>query len=466
MSTKRSMVHPYMPNSVPEVKNAMLKELNAASIEELYQDIPQSLRLKNPMNLPKPILSEFELKKHVESILSKNTSSTEVINFLGAGCYQHYVPAICDEINSRSEFLTAYCGETYSDHGKLQAIFEYTSMMGELLDMDVVSYTTYDGGQAAVSSLRMAGRITNRREILLPGTINPEIFSQIEDYCKKALDIRLVDSNPLTGQMDIKDLKRKISSKTAAVFFENPSFLGFMEEQVETISSITHEYGALTVVYVDPSSLGILEAPANYGADIVCGDIQPLGIHMHYGGGCAGFIATRDEETYISEYPTYFYGITTTKNTGEYGFGRALNYRTSHGSRENAKEYFGTEAGLWAITAGVYLALMGPQGMQELGETILYKSNYTSKLLSTIPGVKAPLFQSSHLKEFIVNFDETGKTVEQINKALLKYGIFGGKDLSHHFPNLGESALYCVTEIISIDDIHKLVSALKKIVEE
>ncbi len=465
MSTTGSIVHPYMPNSVPEVKDAMLEKLNITSIEELYEDIPQSLRLKKSMNLPEPLLSELELKKHMESILSKNTSCTEMLNFLGAGCYQHYIPAICDEINNRSEFLTAYCGETYSDHGKLQAIFEYTSMMGELLDMDVVSYTTYDGGQATVSSLRMASRITNRREILLPETINPEILSQIKDYCKKSQDIQLVRCDSHTGQMDINDLKIKISSKTAAVFFENPSYLGFIEEHGELISSISHQHGALTVVSVDPSSLGILEAPVNYGADIVCGDIQPLGIHMHYGGGCAGFIATRDDEKYIAEYPTYFYSITTTKNEEEYGFGRALNYRTSHGSRENAKEYFGTAAGLWAITAGVYMALMGPKGMEELGENILYKCNYTSKLLSTIKGIRTPLFQSSNFKEFLVNFDETGKTVAEINRALLKYNIFGGKDLSQHFPHLGNSALYCVTEVMGIEDIHRLADALKKIIE-
>ncbi|SCX90227.1 aminomethyl-transferring glycine dehydrogenase subunit GcvPA [Alkaliphilus peptidifermentans] len=459
------IVHPYMPNSVPETKKEMLNALKVEKVEDLYKDvIPKHLRFKGEMRLPDPIFSEYELKKHVEKILSKNISSSDYISFLGAGCYQHYVPAVCDEINSRSEFLTAYCGDTYSDHGKMQAIFEYCSMMAELVDMDVVSYTNYDGGQASSSSIRMALRITGRREVILPKIMHPEILSQVRDYCKHVADIKFVDYDPVTGQTDLKDLKNKISEKTAAIYLENPSYIGILEEHGQEIADMAHEHGALFIVSADPSSLGILESPANYGADIVCGDIQPLGMHMHYGGGCAGYIATPQEKKLVQEIPTYLYGITLTKVEGEYGWGRALNERCSHGSREDANEYFGTECGLWAITAGVYLALMGPRGMEELGETIIYRANYAKNLLSKIDGVKAGIFDSNHFKEFVVNFDETGKTIDEINKRLLDYGIFGGKDLSKDFPELGNSALYCVTEIIGIDEIKKLVAALKEIV--
>ncbi|WZL74962.1 aminomethyl-transferring glycine dehydrogenase subunit GcvPA [Clostridiaceae bacterium 35-E11] len=453
-----------MPSSVPETKKEMLKELNVKKIEDLYKDvIPEHLRFEGEMNLPDPIFSEVELKKHVEKILAKNTSCNDFINFLGAGCYQHHVPAVCDEINSRSEFLTAYCGDTYSDHGKMQAIFEYCSMMAELVDMDVVSYTNYDGGQATASSLRMALRITGRREIILPKTMHPEVLSQVKDYCKHVADITFVAYDLATGQIDLNDLKNKVSERTAAIYFENPSYFGIIEEKGQEIADIAHEFGALCIVSADPSSLGILESPANYGADIVCGDIQPLGMHMHYGGGCAGYIATPQEKKFIQEIPTYLYGITNTKVAGEYGWGRALNERCSHGSREDANEYFGTECGLWAITAGVYLALMGPQGMKELGETIIHRSNYARKLLSEIDGVKTEVFKSNHFKEFIVNFDQTGKTVAEINRKLLVYQIFGGKDLSKDFPQLGNSALYCITEVIGIEEIKKMVNALKEI---
>jgi len=459
-----SFVHPYMPNSAPAVQREMLDELGINCIEDLYRDlIPEHLRFRGQMNLPRPILGEFELKKHVEDILKQNISCNEYVSFLGAGCYQHYVPAICDEINSRSEFLTAYCGDTYCDHGKMQAIFEYCSMMAELVDMDVVSYTNYDGGQAVASSLRMALRITGKSELLLPATMNPEILSLVRDYCKHVGKIKLVNYTA-KGLLDLVDLENKLSDKTAAVFFENPSYLGFIETQGKQIADVAHKAGAICIVNADAASLGILESPANYGADIICGDIQPLGMHIQFGGGQAGYIASRQDEAYIQQYPTYLYGIARTGVQGEYGWGRALNYRCSHGSREKAHEYFGTASGLWAITAAVYLAVMGPQGMQELGETILYRTNYAIKELAEIKGIQANIFGTANFQEFVVNFDDCGKTVAEINKDLLSKGIFGGKDLSREFPALGQSALYCITEMISAEDIRKLSGALREIV--
>jgi glycine dehydrogenase subunit 1 len=464
MGKHKNFVHPYLPNSAPEVKEQMLKAIGVGSIEELYKEIPEDLKLKDQLNLPKQMVSEIELKRHVEKILSKNMSCDETLNFLGAGCYQHYVPAVCDEINSRGEFLTAYSGDTYADLGKCQALFEFTSLMGELLDMDVVGIPTYDGGQATATALRMAARITKRREVLLPKTMNPEILSQIKDYCKHVFDVEFIEYDSETGQIDIDDLKQKISNNTAAVFIENPSYLGFIEEQAQDISDIAHNSGALFVVSADPSSLGILAPPSTCGADIACGELQPLGMHMGYGSGLSGYIATRDDPKYIAEYPTHLYGITSTDVPGEYGFGRALMERTGYVGRENAKEYLGTNTGLWAITAGVYLALMGPKGMEALGKNIIQRSNYAAKLLSKIKGVKTPMFKSAIFKEFVVNFDGTGKTVEEINKALLKYGIMGGKDLSRDFPKLGNCALYCVTEIMTKEDIEKLAGALQEIV--
>ncbi|MDD4798154.1 MAG: aminomethyl-transferring glycine dehydrogenase subunit GcvPA [Clostridia bacterium] len=464
---KKPFIHPYMPNSAPQVQKAMLDELGVGSLEELYEDvIPKDLRLNRPLDLPQPLLSEQELKKHVEGLMDKNISCDEAISFLGAGCYRHFVPAVCDEINGRSEFLTAYCGDTYSDHGKMQAIFEYCSMMAELLDLDVVSYTNYDGGQAAASSLRMALRITGRTELLLPKTMNPDILSQIKEYCQHVATITFVDYDSSTGLLALDDLKGKLSDRVAAVFWESPSYLGTIETQGEKIAELAHQSGALVVAYADPSALGILESPANLGADIVCGDIQGLGMHQSFGGGCAGYIASDYREEIIAEYPTYMYGITTTHNPGEYGWGRALNERCSHISREKAKEYFGTETGLWAITAAVYLASMGPEGLRELGETIVCRCNYAIKLLSQIKGLKANIFNRPVFCEFIVNFDKIGLTVAEVNAELLKKGIFGGLDLSTNFPELGQSALYCVTETISAEDIEKLAAALTAIAGE
>ncbi len=469
---EKPFVHPYMPNSVPAAKEAMLKELGVSKIEDLYSErIRGDLRYTGTMNLPKPILGEYDLKQHVMGILNENDTCEEYANFLGAGCYNHYVPALCDEINTRAEFITGYCGDTYSDHGKMQAIFEYTSMMGELLDMDVVSYTNYDGGQAVNSSLRMALRIQEadghpeRCKLLVPGTMNPDILSQLCDYCKHVAEIVRLKYDAKTGLIDMADLSAQLADgKTAAVFFENPSYLGFFETQAKEIADAAHKAGALVVVQPEIASLGVIEAPANYGADIVCGEIQPLGMHMYYGGGCAGFIASPYEEKFIQQFPTYMYGICRTQNEGEYGWGRALNYRCSHGAREKANEYFGTETGLWGITAAVYLAVMGPEGMRELGENILQKLAYLQKKLAGIKGITVNPFGGANFQEVVVNFDGCGKTVEQVNKALLKEKIFGGNNLKYCFPALGESALFAVTEITSKAQIDKLAAALASVI--
>ena len=463
MKEKKATVYPYIPNSVPAVKEQMLKEVGAKSTEDFYEDVPESIRLKGSMNLPKPLLSEYALKRHVEGILAKNTTAGEYLNFLGAGCYQHHVPAVCDEVNRRGEFLTAYAGEPYDDHGRFQALFEYASMMGELLNMDVVNVPTYDGFQATATSLRMACRLTGRRQVLVAKTISADLLSKIRDYCKPRIEVKLVGYDPETGQLDLEALRAKISSETAAVYFENPSYLGFIETHGEEISQIAHDHGAVCVVGVDPISLGVLTPPADYGADIVCGDLQPLGMHMQFGGGQAGFIATRDEEEYVMEYPSRLFGIAPTRVPGEYGFGDVAYERTSFALREKGKEWVGTAAALWGITAGVYLALMGPQGMVEIGEGIMARSCYAMLEMNKIAGVKAPVFQSPHFKEFVVNFDDTGKTVAEINKALLARGIFGGKDLTREFPELGNSALYCVTEVHTKDNIDRLVNTLKEV---
>ena len=464
MEHRKKNIHPYIPNSVPSVQAKMMEYLGIKDIEELYSDIPQHLRFKGTMNLPDAMPSEYELKRHVEGILSKNLSCNDHISFLGGGCWQHYVPAICDEINQRSEFLTAYAGEPYEDHGRFQVLFEYESLMAELLDMDVVNVPTYDWCQAASTAIRMAGRIAGRREILVVDTVSPERLAAIRNYCQPVMNIVLVRHNPKTGVMDLEDLRSKVTTETAGVYFENPSFLGFIEPQGAEISQIVHAHDAICVVGVDPVSLGVIRPPSQYGADIVCGDIQGLGVHMFFGGGLGGFIATRDEEKYVMEYPSRLFGITRTVVEGEYGFGDVAYERTSFAEREEGKEFVGTHAALWGVTAAVYLSLLGPNGMKELNTTILQKSQYLMKSLSEINGVKAPYFDSSHFKEFVVDFGDTGKTVQDINTSLLSRKIFGGKSLKSEFPELGESALFCVTEIHRKEDLDSVTQAICEIV--
>lgn len=461
--SKGKTIFPYVPNSVPEVKAEMLKEVGARDEMELYAEIPEHLRFKRKLRLPQPLLDEYALRRHIEGLLEKNNNCKDYLNFLGAGCAQHFVPAVCDEINGRGEFLTAYVGESYADHGKWQAFFEYCSLMGELLDLDVLSCPLYDGGQAAASSLRMASRINGRKEVVIPRSMNPEVSAVVGNYLKPEMSVKEAAFDPSTGLLDLEDLGGKVSSKTAAVLVENPSYLGVMESQATEIGKIARENGAEFVVYVDPISLGVMAPPVQYGATITCGDFHPLGMHMYAGGGQGGFIATRDDMKYIGQFKDLMFGITETVQSGEYGFGEVLFDRTSYGSREKGNEFTGTSTGIWAITVAVYLSLMGPKGMEETGKTIMQMSQYAAKQLSKIKGVRLK-FRSPFFKEFVVNFDKTGKTVAKINRALLKRGIIGGKDLSRELPELGQSALYCVTETKTMDDIQRLAGAIKEVI--
>lgn len=456
--------HPYIPNSVPEVEEEMLREIGLSSLGDLHEEVPQEIKLVKNMNLPEAFGSEYELRRHVEGLLNKNKSCSENINFLGAGCWQHYVPAICDEINGRGEFLTAYGGESYNDFGRFQTLFEYQSLVAELVDMEVVNVPTMDWSQAASTAVRMAARVVGRKQILVPRLMSREKLLVMKNYCSPDLEIIEVDYDQETGCMSLLDLKNKISDKTAAVYFENPSYLGFIEPNGQKISDIAHAAGAISVVGVDPISLGVIAPPPTYGANIVCGDLQPLGIHMNYGGGQSGFMATMDEEKYVMEFPSRLFGIAPTSVEGEYGFGDVAYDRTSFGHhREHGKEYVGTQTALWGITAGVYLATMGPKGMEEVGQTIMQKSQYAALRLNELKNVKSNHFETVFFKEFVVDFNKTGKTVKEINKELLAKGIFGGKDLSEEFPELGQCALYCVTEVHTKTDIDKLIIALEEI---
>ena len=457
-------VYPYIPNSVPEVRAAMLKEIGISSVEDIFAEIPDHLRFKGELVTPGPIASEYALRRHVEGLLAKNKDCKQYIGFLGGGIYNHFVPSVVTTIMERDEFLTSYVGEAYADHGKWQAQFEYASCIAELLEMDAVNTPTYDWGMAAATSIRMAARINGRSAALVAAAVSPDRLSCMKNYGFSALPTFItVEMDPQTGLVDLEDLKNKMTDEIAVFYFENPSFLGAVEHQGAQISEIVHGKGGIVAAGVDPMSLGVLEAPARYGVDIACGDIQGLGIPMSCGGGQGGFVATQDEPRFFQEFPALMFGVTPTIVEGEYGFGEVYFERTSYASREKAKDFLGTMAQLYGIGAGVYLSLMGPQGMREIGEGIMQRSTYLAGQLDGLDGVTAPVFSAPVFKELVVSFDGTGKTVAEINKALLERKIFGGKDLSAWFPSLGQTALYCVTEVHTKGDLDALIGALKEI---
>jgi glycine dehydrogenase subunit 1 len=455
--------HPYIPNSVPRIKQEMLDAIGVDDVEELYGAIPERLRVPGLLDLPDSLRSEYALRRHVEGTLAANQNCAETLSFLGGGCWQHYVPAVCDEIVNRGEFVSAYYGDTYADHGKLQALFEYASMIGELVELDAVSLPTYDWASAAATSICMAARITGRPRAVVPASMGAERRSVVEGYCEPWVELATIPFEATSGLLDLEQLRSALSQDVACVYFEQPGFLGTIETQAEEIAALAHEVGALCIVGVDPISLGVLEAPPQYGADMVCGELQSLGVHMHFGGGLAGFVASPDEERFVSEYPTFLIGLGQTAAEGEYAFGEVVWERTSYVQRGDSKEYTGTTQNLWAIAAGAYLALLGPEGLSELGRGVLERARYAARRLGEIPGVRAPALSAPFFKEFVVDFGDSGRTVAEVNRSLRERGIFGGLDLSEQYPDLGESALFCVTEVHTQGDVDRLADELREV---
>jgi glycine dehydrogenase subunit 1 len=443
----------------------MMREMGIKSIDELYADVPEKYRLKKPLKIPQASSSEFEVKRHVESLLSKNKTCDDMPIFLGAGCWPHYVPAVVKEIVQRSEFLTSYTPyQPEVSQGMLQALFEYQSMICELTGMDVANCSMYDWASALGEAARMAARVTERMEILIPKIIHPERAATLKTYVEPAgIKTEKLAYERETGQISLEDLRNKISNKTAAVYIENPSYLGFVEAQVDEIGKEAHSHGALFMVGVDPISLGILKPPGDYNTDIVIGEAQPLGNPMNFGGPLLGIFACRDDMNLVRQMPGRIIGLTTTADNSRYGFCMALQTREQHIRREKATSNICSNEALCAVASAVYMALLGPQGLRELGETILCKANYAMRQLSKILGIKVPVFKAPHFKEFTVNFDDAGLSVQKVHEKLLQRQIHGGKDISKEFPEFGETALYCVTEIHSKEEIDCLVEALSEI---
>jgi glycine dehydrogenase subunit 1 len=321
----------------------------------------------------------------------------------------------------------------------------------------------YDGYQAAATALRMAVRVTGRQRVLMSAHVSSDMRSKIIDYLRPDVALDTVSHDPDTGLLDLDALCAALDDTVAGVLLENPSYLGLIEPRGATIARLVHDAGALLIVGCDPISLGVLQPPAAYGADIVTGDIQPLGMHQQCGGGQAGFIAIHDDPAVLMELPSRIYGLAPTAVEGEYGFGEVAWERTSLARREEGKEWVGTAAALWGITAGVYLATMGPRGMVEVGEGIMARCRYAMDRLAAIPGVRVPFARQHHFQEFVVDLTATGRSVADIDRALLDRGIFGGVDLSRELPELGQAALFCVTEVHAQADIDRLADTLATI---
>ncbi|HXZ99526.1 MAG TPA: aminomethyl-transferring glycine dehydrogenase subunit GcvPA [Candidatus Binatia bacterium] len=459
-----ALVHRFIPNSSPGMREAMLAEIGVDSVDRIYEEIPAGLRFEGKLDLPHAPMSEADVGRLVSAALERDRTAAEYLSFLGAGCYDHYSPALLGEVMGRSEFLTAYTGTEVTDHGRFMAMFEYQSMMGDLLEMDVVGSAVYDGATASGDALQMASRVTGRRQLVLPELIDPDRFRVMLNYLDPWFDVVRVKHEPATGIIDLADLRAKVSERTAAVYLENPGYLGVVETQAAEISRIAHAKGALLIAGVNPTSLGVLAPPGQYDCDIACGDGQSLGLPMACGGTRLGILACKNEDRFTRALPMLMVGILRTSVPGERAYtSHALFHRIFYGTREAARSISGTSAFLMAIGAGVYMALLGPRGMRDLGATNMQRAGYAMAHLNKLPGVRAPVFAAPHFNEFLVDFSATGRSVADINQALLQKGILGGKDVSVEFPEFGQVALYCVTETRTQAEIDWLVHVLAEV---
>lgn len=438
--------------------------MGVTSIEELYSDVPQEARFKGLFKLPEAI-SEAEIEQYFKQIFSKNKSTRSMVSFLGGGCYDHHVPAIVREVMGRAEFFTSYTQyQPEISQGMLQALFEFQSLICELTAMDVSNSSLYDWPTALGEAALMAARITKRRKILIPHLIHPDRRAVLQNYTSPLnIQVEEIGYNPETGQLSTTDLETKLTPEVAAVYIENPSFLGFLEEGIDEIASVTHRAGALLITGVDLISLGILRPPGDYASDIVISEGQPAGIPMSYGGPSLGILATRGDSPFIHQVPGRIIGQTTTIDGKQRGYTMVLQSREQHIRREKATSNICTNEALLAVGVAVYLSSLGATGLRNLAESIMEKTQHAIELFASVPKIHAPRFKGTHFQEFVVDFSDTGLEVESINSQLLERNVHGGGVLKLDFPELKESALYCVSELHTPEQLESAATLLTKL---
>jgi glycine dehydrogenase subunit 1 len=399
--------------------------------------------------------------------LEQNWNPRKGASFLGGGVWPHLIPEVVKVVTNRTEFLTAYTPyQAEISQGMLQALFEYQSLIAELVELPVVNASMYDWASALGEAALMTARVTKRRVVIVPELISPSRRRVLDTYTQPAgVTIKPVGYDSQTGKLDLEQLKSIVDSQTAGVYFENPSYLGFLDDQVDALADITHDTGGLFVVGVDPLSLGVLRSPGSYGADIVIGEGQPLGNPVNLGGPLLGIFASRDERALLRQLPGRIIGLTTAKTTEERGFVMTIQAREQHIRREKATSNICSNQALTAVTAAVYLSLLGPEGIAQLGKMILQLRGYAEKQLNTIDGVRAPLFDAPHFKEFVVTIEDARQSIRSTLSRLQQEHILAGIPLDTRFSNFGQSALVCITEYHSQKQIDLLVDAFRRAME-
>jgi glycine dehydrogenase subunit 1 len=446
----------YGPHT-PQDRADMLAVIGAASVEELFRDIPESLRA-SPLQLPAPE-SEAELTAHLRRLAALNR--VDLVSFLGAGAYRHFVPAVVDQILLRGEFYTAYTPyQPEISQGTLQTIYEYQSLMGELTGLDVVSASHYDGATATAEAALMTCRATHRDRVLVSRGVHPHYRQVLRTYfagCELIADeIPLVADGPAAGTTDLAALERMLADPerpVAGVVTANPSFLGLLEPMAE-VGRLAHAAGALFVSVIEPVSLAVLVPPAVYGADIAAGEGQPLGIPLSYGGPYLGILACRDE--LVRQIPGRLVGMTADVD-GRRAFVMTLRAREQDIRREKASSNICTNQALCALAASVYLAAMGPHGLRDVAALGAARATELERALAAAGAPR--LHAGPYLNEFAVRVPKA----PQIHRRLLARDILAGLVLAEAEPDdptLAEALLVCATEVTTADEIRSFAAAL------
>ncbi len=442
---------PYVSNT-DEDRARMLGELGLKSIEELFSDIPADLR-PSSFNLP-PGLSELEVRRFTQTLADKN--ATDLICFLGGGFYDHFIPAALDTIISRSEFYTAYTPyQPEISQGTLQAIYEYQSAVCHLTDMDAANASLYDGGTALYEAMMMAVRITKRRKVIVDEGVSPIYRKMLHCYTGN-LALEFVEI-PVArnGRADRQAIETQLDKNTSCLILQNPNFFGCVDDITDMAES-AQKSGSLVILSTYPISLGILKTPGEMQVDIATGEGQSLGLGLSFGGPYLGFMAVRSQ--YIRQMPGRIVGETTDKN-GQRGFVLTLQTREQHIRREKATSNICSNEALCALSAIVYLSLIGKEGLKEVTELCSAKADYTLKRLLEIPGVKmrfpVPIFN-----EFTL---ELPRDAGDIIGQLIEKGIMAGFPLGRYYKNMEKCMLIAVTEKRTKEEIGMLAEALEAV---
>lgn len=442
----------YIQNT-PSDQAEMLKAVGVPSVDALFEAVPEAVRLRTPLDIP-PALPELDLLRHMSGLAAKNRTFDDGRCFLGAGAYNHFTPAIVDALFSRGEFLTAYTPyQAEASQGTLQHIFEFQTMMCALTGMDVANASHYDGATALQEAVAMSIDHTERRKVVVSSAVNPQYRAVLRSLFKR-LGVQIVEVAHVRGITPVATLK-EAAVDAACVVVQNPNFLGCLED-VAGAAEAAHAAGGLAVVSVNPTSLALLKAPGDCGADIAVGEAQPLGIDLGFGGPWAGFIAAK--KAFIRGMPGRIVGETVDA-AGKRGFVLTLQTREQHIRREKASSNICTNQALMALRATIYMEALGPGGLRRVAETCVQRTHELAERLAKIPGVKLP-WKAPYFHEVVVEVPKA----EEVQAKLLAKGFLAGLALQPIYRDLRDFLLLCCTERNSRADVEAFAVALAECV--